>query len=193
MVQKDSGSSVLSWAPETVRSEWTCKICGPHFPDRIPLREVARPRRWERGEHRVEADRAGFGLAGRFAGTPDQHRSGEMPGPRPAKEHLPCLTPMPWEVLQKEAIRGKGCGPHAAGLRSRTAWWNGDCTRSPGAFRKTETFVSFSLESGVFGFYPLQWRPPGTPRTALQHIWERCGPFRWENWAEEMRGTLRGP
>lgn len=82
---------------------------------------------------------------------------------------------------------------HAAGVRSRTPWWNGDCTRSPVAFRKTQAYVSSSLEFGICGFCPLQWEPPGTPWTLGSTPRRGRGPFPWENWAEEMRGTLRGP
>lgn len=42
-------------------------------------------------------------------------------------------------------------------------------------------------------FLPTPVGAARDPLNAWQHTLEGCGPFQWENWAEEMRGTLRGP
>lgn len=81
----------------------------PHFPERIQVKEVVKLRRREERVQLVEAWQRDF------AGTQEQPRGREMPSPEgpcisiATKEHLPCSTPMPREVLQNHTTqRGWG-------------------------------------------------------------------------------------
>lgn len=138
------------------------------------------------------------GLAWWFAGTQGQHRVAlsQTSQGASALPH-PQATGSPPELGSQ---RKGGEGAHAVGVRSRTPWWNRDCTRSPVAFRKAEAYVSSSLEFGICGFYPVQWELPGTPRTlgsTPQRVWPlpggrdggRTGLRRWEEPSEAWNNS----
>lgn len=118
-----------------------------------------------------------------------RHRSGEMPGPRPPRSICPALPPGLGSPPEVGNLRKRGWP--FPGMRRRRAWWSGDCTRSPVVFRKTETYVSSSLEFGVCSFYPSKGGHQGPPERLCSTSWRGVAPSdgrpglrRWEEPSE---------